>query len=360
LRIYAPSSATLAAALTLVTLSGARTGAAADAPFTVGPVAARSGTIASGLIEVPAAADAGTSIPVSVIRGARPGPVLALIAGNHGYEYAPIIALQRLLGKIDPQTVSGTVIMVHVANMPSFLRRTIYYSPIDGKNLNRVYPGRTDGTVSERIAWQITHEVIERADAVLDLHCGDGNESLRPYSYWDVNAGVPGVVERSKELALAFGFDHIVMDHERPTDPNASVYCSTTATTRGRPAITIESGGLGMTDADSIARIEAGVFGVMRHLKMLEGEARVVDHPLFLDRTEVLRSKVTGIFQPLIERGQSVAEGTLLGVVTDFFGVRTMEVRAPFAGEVLYILGTPPVSDGEPLAMIGHVAEKPL
>jgi hypothetical protein len=325
--------------------------------FTVGPLTAQAGEKISGNIQVPAAQDEGTVIPVSLLHGARPGPVLALIAGNHGYEYAPILALQRLLPQLDPKQMAGTVIMVHVANMPSFLRRTIYYSPIDGKNLNRVYPGKANGTLSERIAYQITKEVIERADYVIDLHCGDGNESLRPYSYWDVNTGGRSVVERSKQLALAFGLDHIVMDRERPNDPAASVYCSTTATTRGKPAITIESGGLGSTDHESIARIERGVLSVMRHLKILQGQAQMVEHPLFIDRNEVLRSTVTGIFYPLVERGHTVAKGTLLGYVTDFFGNRVYELRAPFGGEVLYILGTPPVSQGEPLAMIGRVAE---
>ena len=325
--------------------------------FTVGPITAPAGEKSSGHIQVPAAKDEGTTIPITVVHGAKAGPVLALIAGNHGYEYTPIIALQRLLPHLDPKQMAGTVIMVHVANLPSFLRRTIYYSPVDGKNLNRVYPGKADGTVSERIAYQITKEVIERADYVLDLHCGDGNESLRPYSYWDVNAGDPSVVERSKQMALAFGLDHIVMDRDRPRDPAVSIYCSTTAITRGKPAITIESGGLGVTDNESIARIERGVINLMRHLKMIEGPAQMVEHPLFIDRNEVLRSEATGIFYPLVERGHTVTKGTLLGYVTDFFGGRAFELRAPFSGAVLYILGTPPVSQGEPLAMIGHIAE---
>ena len=88
------------------------------------------------------AADAGTQIPVTTIEGAQPGPTLALIAGNHGYEYPPILALQQLRTEIDAAALSGTVILVHVANMPSFLGRTVYFSPVDGKNLNRVYPGR--------------------------------------------------------------------------------------------------------------------------------------------------------------------------------------------------------------------------
>src|SRR5438552_4868927 len=173
-------------------------------------------------IEVPASDDAGMQIPVTTIRGGGAGPVLALIAGNHGYEYPPILALQRLRALIDPATLNGTIIMVHVANMPSFLGRTVYFSPVDGKNLNRVYPGRKDGTVSERIAYVITTEVIERADYVLDLHCGDGNESLRPYVYQTVT-GNQKMDEAMARMALAFGIDHIVVDRNRPTDPARSL-----------------------------------------------------------------------------------------------------------------------------------------
>src|SRR6266567_2216620 len=164
----------------------------------------------SRMIDVPAGSDAGTQIPVTTISGG-PGPTLALIAGNHGYEYPPILALQRLRTLIDPSKLQGSIIMVHVANMPSFLGRTVYFSPIVGKNLNRVYPGRKDGTVSERIAYAITTEVIERADYVLDLHCGDGNESLRPYVYQTVT-GNPKMDEAMARMALAFGIDHIVVD----------------------------------------------------------------------------------------------------------------------------------------------------
>src|SRR3712207_3824888 len=119
------------------------------------------------------------ALPIFV-QGTQAGPTLALVAGTHGSEVAPILALQRVRASLDPAQLRGTVILVHVANVPSYLRRTIYYSPIDGKNLNRVYPGRADGTVSERIAYAITNEVIDRSDYLVDMHAGDGNESLRP------------------------------------------------------------------------------------------------------------------------------------------------------------------------------------
>ncbi len=193
----------LSAFAIVIALSAPSSTFAQRTPFTVGDITARAGEMASGMIPVPAAADVGTEIPVTVIHGAKPGPVLALVAGVHGYEYPPVLALLELRSWIDPQQLSGTVIMVHVANMPSFLERTIYYSPIDGKNLNRVYPGKKDGTTSERIALAITKEVIEKCDYLLDLHCGDGNEDLRHYVYMPVT-GDEKMNRATREIALRF------------------------------------------------------------------------------------------------------------------------------------------------------------
>jgi predicted deacylase len=340
--------------LSLVFAIAARS--AAQQPLSVGPVSAAPGSVASGTLTVDArAGDQGTTIPITVINGVKPGPILALTAGVHGQEYTPILALQRLRTSIDPKTLTGAVIMVHVANMPSYLARTIYYSPADGKNLNRVFPGRADGTLSERIADVISREVIDRATHVVDLHCGDGNESLRPYSYW-ITTGNADVAEAGKQMALAFGLDHIIVDRERPTDPKASVYLSNTGVTRGKPALTIESGGMAQTDNESIARIEQGVAGLLRHLRMRPDGPPPVSVPTFIQRSEVLRSSFTGIFYPSVEKGRTVTSGAVIGRVTDFHGNVLEEIKAPFAGEVLYVIGTPAMSKGEPVAFIGSIA----
>lgn len=342
----------LRAALVLLLLAVVRP-ALAQQPFTIGPVTAAPGTASAGTIQVAArSGDDGTSIPITVLNGAAPGPVLALIAGTHGMEYVPIVALQRLRDKIDPKTLKGTIVMVHVANMPSFLGRTIYYSPVDGKNLNRVYPGKPDGTISERIADTITREVIVRATHVVDLHCGDGNESLRPYSYW-ITTGDPAVAQAGRAMALAFGLDHIVVDKERPTDPAASLYTSNTAITRGKPALTTETGGMAVTDEASIELVQRGVAGLMKHLGMRSDGPPPVSAPVLFVRNEVLRAGTTGIFYAEVERGRDVTKGTRLGRITDFHGKTIEEVLAPFDGHILYVVGTPPISKGEPVAMIG-------
>jgi predicted deacylase len=311
------------------------------------------------VIEIPAGVDAGTFVPVTTIRGAREGVTLALIAGNHGFEYPPILALQRLPSTIDAERLAGTLILVHAANMPSFLGRTIYFSPVDGKNLNRVYPGRADGTVSERIAHAITAEVIGRADYVIDLHGGDGNESLRPYVYQAVT-GVAEIDRAVARMALAFGIDHIVVDRGRPSDPERSMYCSNTAITRGKPAMTIESGSEGGTDEESVERILRGIGGVMRELGMTDDGPEPLADAVYLEPAETLSSPATGILYPQVERDRKVRKGETLARITDFFGREVARVDAPYDGVVLYIVATPPIVEGQPVACVGAPARRPF
>src|SRR6476620_2140339 len=152
--------------------------------FRVGTAAAARGATARGAIEVPAGTDAALSIPVAVVNGARPGPVLAIVSGAHGTEYASIIAVERLIQQLDAKAISGTVILVPLVNVPSFEQKIAHVNPVDGKSMNRFYPGKPDGTQTERASYLITKQVVERCDYLVDLHGGDIDESLRPYSYW--------------------------------------------------------------------------------------------------------------------------------------------------------------------------------
>lgn len=325
---------------------------AQQSALTIRGITAAPGTRASGFIEVPAGVDSGTRIPITIVRGRAAGPVLALIGGTHGSEVAPIIALQRVRAGLDPAELRGTLIIVHVANLPSFLGRTIYYSPIDRKNLNRMYPGRADGTVSQRIAHAITTEIIERADYLVDMHSGDGNESLRPYLYWNKLGADARVDSLAKEMALAWGNEHIIVDTTRTRDPANSIYTQNTAHLRGKPALTTENGYLGLPVPAMIEKNVEGAFRLMRHLGMLPGPVTRTEAPVYLGKYEVLTSPGTGVWHATVERGHTVAAGAVIGRLTDFFGDEIGVVRAPFDGEVMYVVGTPAMSRGEPVAMI--------
>ena len=172
------------AALMIACSIGAYASAQDRATFSVGTATASRGQKVTGTIEVPAASDAALSISVAVVHGAKPGKVLALVSGAHGTEYASIIALERLIALIDPAEVSGTVIIVPLVNVPSFENKIAHVNPVDGKSMNRFYPGKMDGTQTERASFLITRQVVEPSDHLIDLHGGDIDESLRPYSYW--------------------------------------------------------------------------------------------------------------------------------------------------------------------------------
>src|SRR5262249_61191307 len=110
---------------------------------------------------VPAGVDAAPRLAVAVVHGARPGPVLALVAGAHGTEYASIVALERLIARLDPGDVSGTVVILPLLNVASFEQKVPHLNPVDGKNMNRMYPGRADGTQTERVSYLVTKQVVE-------------------------------------------------------------------------------------------------------------------------------------------------------------------------------------------------------
>lgn len=325
--------------------------------FVVGSIQAEPGEVKSGYLPVPEKEGIETRIPVTVINGYSSGKVLALVAGVHGYEYPPILALYRLKNAVDPAALSGTLILVHIANLQSFQKRTIYYNPHDWKNLNRVFPGDPEGTISQRVAYVLKREVVDKCDYLIDMHCGDGNEALIPYTYWMIS-GDEELDGLSQKMALAFGIKHIIIDRSRTKDPTESKYLGNTAVLHKKPAITTESGYLGKRDEESIARNSRGIRSVMRLLGMVEGEPDMVSDPVWIDEYEVVYSTGDGLFYPLTEMGYFARKGEKIGYLTDYLGNVIQEYRAPFTGIVLYIIDTPPANKGEPLFEVGSVVIK--
>jgi predicted deacylase len=241
--------------------------------------------------------------------------------------------------------------MVHVVNLSSYLKRTIYYNPVDWKNMNRVFPGKMNGTLCERTAYQITRNVTNQCDYLLDLHCGDGNEDLTPYLYC-TETGNPDLDRRTRDLAINFGFKVIVHETVKPDDASATL-CANSALLKGKPSLTVESGRLGRTDEEDIARLSRGVFNTLKHLKMVEGQPDLPLDNLWVRKVTYIRSDFEGIFYALSQGGRHVQKGEVLGYLTDFFGNIIQKAIAPHEGMVLYIAATPPMNKGEPMVKIG-------
>lgn len=327
------------------------------ASFSVGTATAASGQKADGYLQVPAGVDAGTNIPVVVVNGAKPGPVLALVTGAHGTEYVSIIAVEKLINELDPAEVSGTVILVPLVNIASFEQKVPHVNPVDNKSMNRFYPGNSSGTQTDRASYVITKEIVDRCDYLIDYHGGDLDENLRPYAYWGA-VGKEAQDRTSKQMVLAFGLDHIIIWSDRPTDINATRYLDNTASVHGKPSIVVEAGHAGTVEPDDVALLVKGTLSTMRYLKMIPGEPHFIEHPVWLEKVVDVVSDGPGIWYPYVNRGTYAMEGMKLGKVTDYFGKTILEPRAPVSGVVLHINALPSLAKGTNIVDIGVVAAK--
>src|ERR1051325_5030301 len=249
------------------------------ADVSVGTAVARSGQRATGFLEIPAGSDAAARVPVIVINGAKAGPRLAITSGAHGTEYASIIAMEKLGHAIDPAELTGSLVIVPLMNLPSFLQKVPHVNPVDNKGMNSSYPGKADGTQTERTLWAVGKQVIEPSDYLIDLHGGDLDENLRKYSYWP-KTGKDRLDAASKAMALAFGLDHIIIqDQSAPARPGA-MSARRLAIDLGKPTVIAEAGHAGTTHAEDVDVLVDGCRSVMRHLKMLAGAAKAVENPV--------------------------------------------------------------------------------
>jgi len=335
-------------------------GIACAADLTVGTATARPGQRATGTLTVPAGVDAASSLAVILINGAKPGPTLALVAGSHGTEYASIVALEKLAESIDPAQLTGAVIIVPLVNPASFAQKVPHLNPVDGKNMNRFYPGKADGTQTERVSWAIAKQVVEKCDYLLDFHGGDLDENLRRYTYW-ADTGNPKLDNTTRGMVLSFGLDHIIIQRWRPTDPPPTAITLTRyASSIGKAAVAAEAGHAGTVQAEDVDVLVHGSVNVMRHLKMLPGPAPLVEHPVWIGQASVLPSEVDGIFYPLVGPEAYVTKGMTIGYVTDYSGKRIWDAKSPISGIIVYIAALPSMKKGDNVADIGAIAEDPM
>lgn len=296
-------------------------------------------------------------IPISVLHGKTDGKVLGITAGVHGYEYAPILAGQELIQKIDPASLKGTIIFVQIANMSSFLGRSPYTNPNDGINLNRAFPGDSEGSITARIADFISQKVIGRSDYFVDMHSGDAPEDLMAYAAYYQHDDFPKISEKGRQIIAHMGFEHVVVfkttskDYMKADYP--SLYCSAEAFKQGIPSIDIECGRLGIVEQPYVDKIVEGVEGMLKHLGFVEGTAIVTEPIAFIEDRFYLSSEHTGFFYPAKSSGDYVIKGMPIGQITDFFGQPLQTVRANADGVILYMLGTPPINKGETISCIG-------
>ncbi|HEV7663271.1 MAG TPA: succinylglutamate desuccinylase/aspartoacylase family protein [Chloroflexota bacterium] len=278
--------------------------------------------------------------PYFAVSGAEAGPTFILTAGIHAAEYTGILAAIRLGRGLRPETLRGTIIIIPVLNRPGFYERSIYINPVDGENLNRIFPGRPDGTWSERFAHHLLNDIIVHADYTMDLHAGDMIEDLQPFVIFS-QTGNTQVDARTRQMVDSYGVRWAtcaVPSGERP----GMLYAA--AAERGVPAFIAESGRCGLVEEDAITRHTDGVRNIWRTLGLLvDAPPLAVTPPTVLNRFEWLRSTHEGIFECAVRVNDPVQTGQSLGRMIDLVGNPLAEVTSPADGVVLFTVTSPAI-----------------
>ena len=318
----------------------------------VAGLAARPGEKTAAYVDI-TIADVAVRLPMFLINGPSAGPTFVLTAGIHGGEYPCVEAAVRLGRTLHPAHLRGQMIIVPSANPIAFARRSIYITPIDGKNLNRQFPGDPEGTFTEAWAFWLFEEIIRRADYYVDLHGGDMIEALVPFVSYNLT-GNPAVDAAARAMGQVFGIRY-VLEKRNPGNLGGTTYAA--AARAGIPALLAEAGGQGVWDEPSVEILRAGVRRVLAHFEMYPG----IDDPG--EETEVLtgwswlRAEADGLFYPRVEVGEHVAAGQNLGHVADIFGAVLQPLPSPVSGQILFLVTSLAMNTGDPLMAIAYREE---
>lgn len=290
----------------------------------------------------------GTSvrIPLILVNGTRMGPRFGVTAGIHGAEYVSIAALSRVAMALDPARMTGSLVAAPISNPAAFAARSVYVNALDGRNLNRIFPGDAAGLPGDRLVAWLLRTIIEPSDRYVDMHCGDMNEALASFSGWE-EIGRPEVDTVARSMADAYGLDYVVFG----TLPGST---TTAAATAGIAAVLGEVGGQGVWPPADVDRHAEGLVRALAAGGLLpDVDPTPPTASRHLAHDTWLRSDVDGCFYPSVAVGSDVAAGQVVGEVRDIFGTVLRTVVAPLDGVVLFLVTSLAMNAGDPLLAIG-------
>lgn len=311
-------------------------------------IAADRGQRAQGFLTIGETASGPIQLPVVIVNGAEDGPVLCLTAGVHATEYAPIDAVMRVAQSLRPAELCGAVIAVPVVNMRMFESRSGFVSPLDGLNLNKVAPGRRDGSISEILAHVLLEEVIGAASYHIDLHAGDLGEMLLPFAGYALT-GNRALDEQGETLARLYAPKLISLAAPGGTIPPFPDGIAFAATRKGIVSIFAESGGNGTLEAEDVRVHVDGITNVMRHLRMVAGAPAVPGPRAKARDRKVVRATRAGLLRLKVAIGDEITAGQEVAEVCNVFGEVVEHVHSTGTGIAGLVWAHKVVNTGDPI-----------
>ncbi|MGJ8672811.1 succinylglutamate desuccinylase/aspartoacylase family protein [Rubritalea sp.] len=260
-------------------------------------------------------------LEVLVIHGRRKGPVLLLTGCIHGDELNGVETIRRIIRSSGIRSLKGTILALPIVNVPGFLNRSRYLP--DRRDLNRLFPGSSSGSLGSRVADVLSQSLVSKADFLIDLHTGAVNRPNLP------QLRVTKGDEASLALAKVFGADVTIVAPAR--EGSFRNLCQQ----QGKPVLLFEGGEALRLEAQSIKTAYRGIFSVMREIGMLAKLKRVERHrdkTIFSPKSYWIRAEMGGLFTPLVPLGAMIEAGSELGFISDPMGTKETAVVAPRQG----------------------------
>ena len=281
--------------------------------MTLGTARSERGAVTRGHVVLGDYPDGPVTSAAMVATGATDGPTLWVQAGVHGPEVVGQLAIARFLKGLDLGALKGRVVCLMVAN-PLGFRGGNRLTPQDGLNLNRVFPGKPDGTVTEQLAHRLLDLATATGDVVLDLHSG-GDLTITPFYViypkdGSAASGRAGSLIRGVGSRFQWGSDEDWMDGSFITN----------AVRRGTPALIVESGGGARVWDEDLANMQTALTGLCQGMGMVPGEPPGAADIRYGGNAVHLKSAAGGFWHPLVQPGDDVMEGQALGHVVDIWG----------------------------------------
>ena len=261
-------------------------------------------------------------LPIMVAKGATDGPVLGITAAVHGNELNGISIIHEVFNNIDVNTLRGTVVGVPVMNIPSIINQERHF--VDGEDLNRIMPGKADGSVSQVYVHRFIDRVISEFEYLLDLHTASFGRVNSYYIRADLKRKI---TSKMAEVLNA----EIILNNEGSDGTLRSA-----AANLGIHAVTIEVGDPNQFQKGMIDSGLAGTLNVMRYLKMIEGEVIAPKLPAVIcKKSKWLYANRGGILEVFPEVTQKIKKGDKIAIVRDIFGDIINTYNSPEEGIII-------------------------
>ncbi len=283
--------------------------------------------------------------PLMVVNGSQDGPILLVDGAVHGDEYESGEAIRTIWRKLDPKTLRGAFVGVPVVNVPAFEagRRS---SPVDGINMNRIFPGKLDGFQTEQLGYYFFNEILKKCDLVVDMHGGGVALAISPTVIYR-EIGSDELQEKAKELAYASGVD-LVWKGGGKWGGGINVE----GMRAGKPTITVELGGEGRCLNQYVDAQQKAIENIMMHYKMIPGTPDLPKERIIAPGSFEFSTK-GGLFRTKKQLRDRVKKGELIATISDLFGEVVEEVKAPHDGIIVSQRTFPTIHAGEWTVYVG-------